>query len=66
MFNKSKDLLVQNDESFYKKFENLYINKKKQDNSNNNSMSSVKEEYFLNKDVLNLLNSSNVINYKKE
>jgi hypothetical protein len=61
IFNVSKEGTTQNDEVFYEKFENLHIAKNKSITSlNSDSMSSSKADFYLNKDVLNMLNSSTI------
>lgn len=68
IFNISKEGAVQNDELFYEKFENLHVAKHKRSSSqtNSDSISSVKDDFYLNKDVLNMLNSSGMSKFKKK
>jgi hypothetical protein len=68
IFNESKEGNIQNDELFYEKFENLQVAKVKKSSSqtNSDSISSVKDDFYLNKDVLNMLNSSGLSKLQKK
>jgi hypothetical protein len=62
MLNKSKEL---NDEAFYENLEDLNFNRLKPfdviSNTHSDSLGSVRDDFFINKDVLNLINSPTVI-----
>ncbi len=68
IFNVSKEGFAQNDDLFYEKFENLHVAKHKRSAShtNSDSISSVKDDFYINKDVLNMLNSSGASKFNKK